>query len=70
MTRVKPAEIGQMELWPPDQVVASGYGFCSTKYVRDVRPMRPELEHRVDTANCNSSFIMRLEGEGGENAVV
>ena len=38
--------------------------FCSTKYVRDVRPMGPVVGHGVDIANCNVSFILQLKGVG------
>ncbi len=44
-----------------DRVVPGWPSSCSTKYVRGVRPMGPMVGHRVDIANCNSSFILQLE---------
>jgi len=36
------------------------YGSCSTEYVRDVRPGRPELSLSEVIANCKSSGFLRL----------
>ncbi len=40
------------------------YGSCSTKYVRAVRLMRLVFCALAFLANCDSSFILRLEVSG------
>ena len=60
--KVRAEDIGQLELELVTERQVGRYGSCSTEYVRDVRPGRPEMCAFAFIAICNVSFILRLFG--------